>query len=97
MRRQEPTPLGWILAPPPWLSCHGRHQPNRNAERRLAAHRKSLHGKLAHDIVSAGITICIEKTSFKGWQKQYGKVRSVSSKSRRSRDDELVKTRQLVA
>jgi transposase len=46
---------------------------NANAERRLAAHRKSLHGKLAHDIVKRGNTIHIEKTSFKGWQKQYGK------------------------
>lgn len=44
-----------------------------NAERRLAAHRKSLHGKLAHDIVKVGTTIHIEKTSFKGWQKQYGR------------------------
>ncbi|GHO55941.1 transposase [Ktedonobacter robiniae] len=44
-----------------------------NAERRLAAHRKSLHGKLAHRIASVGNTIHIEKTSFKGWQKQYGR------------------------
>ena len=44
-----------------------------NAERKHAAHRKSLHGKLAHDIVRVGKTIKIEKTSFKGWQKQYGK------------------------
>ena len=43
------------------------------AERRLAAQRTSLHGKLAHDIVKRGTTIHIEKTSFKGWQKQYGK------------------------
>jgi hypothetical protein len=43
------------------------------AERKLAAHRKSLHGKLAHDIVRVGTTIQLEKTSFKGWQKQYGK------------------------
>ena len=43
------------------------------AERRLAAHRKSLHGKLAHDVVAAGNTINVEKTSFKGWQKQYGR------------------------
>ncbi len=42
-------------------------------ERRGAAHRKSLHGKLAHDIVKVGNTINIEKTSFKGWQKQYGR------------------------
>ena len=44
-----------------------------NAERRLAAQRKSLHGKLAHDIVQVGNTITMEKTSFKGWQKQYGR------------------------
>ena len=44
-----------------------------NTERRLAAHRKSLHGKLAHRIAQMGTTINIEKTSFKGWQKQYGR------------------------
>ncbi len=44
-----------------------------NTERRLAAHRKSLHGKLAHRIVQVGTTIHIEKTSFKAWQKQYGR------------------------
>src|SRR5262249_38300640 len=44
-----------------------------HTERRLAAHRKALHGKLAHDIVKGGTTIHIEKTSFKGWQKQYGR------------------------
>jgi transposase len=48
-------------------------QQHTNAERRLAAHRKSQHGKLAHDIVKVGNTINIEKTSFKGWQKQYGR------------------------
>jgi transposase len=44
-----------------------------NTERRIAAHRKGLHGKLAHDIVAVGNTVNIEKTSFKGWQKQYGR------------------------
>ena len=44
-----------------------------NTERKLTAHRKSLHGKLAHDIVAVGNTINLEKTSFKGWQKQYGR------------------------
>jgi hypothetical protein len=43
------------------------------AERKLAAHRKSLHGNLAHTIAKVGNTIKIEKTSFKGWQKQYGR------------------------
>jgi hypothetical protein len=44
-----------------------------HTERKLAAHRKSLHGKLAHRIVEVGSTITIEKTSFKAWQKQYGR------------------------
>ena len=48
-------------------------QQHTNAERRLAAHRKSQHGKLAHAIVKVGHTINLEKTSFKGWQKQYGR------------------------
>jgi hypothetical protein len=43
------------------------------AERKLAAQRKSLHGKLAHEVVAAGNTITIEKSSFKAWQKQYGR------------------------
>src|SRR6266699_1448543 len=44
-----------------------------NTERKLAAHRKSLHGKLAHRIAQMGTTITIETTSFKAWQKQYGR------------------------
>ncbi|HLG61789.1 MAG TPA: transposase [Ktedonosporobacter sp.] len=44
-----------------------------NTERKLAAHRKSLHGHLAHRIAQRGTTITIEKTSFKAWQKQYGR------------------------
>jgi hypothetical protein len=42
-------------------------------ERKLAAHRKSLHGWLVHEIVQAGNTIITEKLSYKAWQKQYGK------------------------
>ncbi len=44
-----------------------------NAERRLAAHRKSLHGYLVNSLVRLGNRIQIEKTSFRGWQKLYGK------------------------
>ncbi|MGH2494797.1 MAG: transposase, partial [Ktedonobacteraceae bacterium] len=44
-----------------------------NIERKLAAHRKSLHGRLAHRIAQMGTTIKIETTSFKAWQKQYGR------------------------
>lgn len=44
-----------------------------NTERKLAAHRKSLHGKLANELVRAGNTIKIEKVSYRGWQKMFGK------------------------
>jgi len=42
-------------------------------ERKLAAHRKSLHGRLVHEIVACGATITTEKLSYKAWQKQNGK------------------------
>ena len=42
-------------------------------ERRLAAHRKSLHGQLVHQIVAVGHTIITEKLSYIGWQKRYGR------------------------
>ena len=44
-----------------------------NTERKLAAQRKSLHGQRVHAIVAVGNTIILEKISYKGWQKQYGK------------------------
>jgi transposase len=42
-------------------------------ERKLAAHRKSSHGRLIHEIVRVGNHIRIEKLSYQGWQKRYGK------------------------
>lgn len=42
-------------------------------ERKLAAHRKSLHGRLVHQIVACGNTIITEKLSYKAWQKQFGR------------------------
>ena len=42
-------------------------------ERKLAAQRKSLHGRLVNEIVRVGNTIHLEKASYKGWQKRYGK------------------------
>ena len=42
-------------------------------ERKLAAHRKCLHGKLVNELMRVGNHIQIEKTSYKGWQKQFGK------------------------
>jgi hypothetical protein len=44
-----------------------------NKERKLAAHRKSLHGRLVHQIIRRGNTVRTEKLSYKAWQKQYGK------------------------
>src|SRR3989440_1913308 len=42
-------------------------------ERTLAAHRKSLHGRLVNEIVRVGNALRIEKISYRGWQKRYGK------------------------
>jgi hypothetical protein len=44
-----------------------------HTERKLAAHRKSLHGRLVHQIIRRGNTIRTENLSYKAWQKQYGK------------------------
>jgi hypothetical protein len=59
-----------------WHDSHGYQATRRRhatQERKLAAHRKSLHGKLVNDLVRVGNHMQIEKTSFKGWQKMYGK------------------------
>jgi hypothetical protein len=45
----------------------------RRLERKLAAHRKSLHGRLVHEIIRVGNDIHIEKIAYKGWQKRFGK------------------------
>ena len=44
-----------------------------NHERKVAAHRNSLHGKLANEIIAVGVKIKTEKISYKAWQKMYGK------------------------
>jgi transposase len=44
-----------------------------NLERKLAAHRKSLHGQLVNDILRTGNAIKLEKLSYKAFQKLYGK------------------------
>ncbi len=41
--------------------------------RKLAAHRKSLHGRLVNEVIRVGNDIRIEKISYRGWQKQFGK------------------------
>ena len=44
-----------------------------NRQRRQAAHRKSLHGHLAHQIVRQGSTFLLEKVSYRAWQRRYGR------------------------
>jgi transposase len=44
-----------------------------NLERKLAAHRKSLHGELVNSILRTGDTIKLEKLSYKAFQKLFGK------------------------
>jgi hypothetical protein len=59
-----------------WKTSHSYERSRRRKatkERKLAAHRKSLHGRKVHEIVGMGNTIIIEKISYTGWQKLYGK------------------------
>lgn len=44
-----------------------------NLERKLAAHRKSLHGRLVNEILGLGNTIKLEKLSYKAFQRRFGK------------------------
>ncbi len=50
-----------------------------NLERKLTAHRKSLHGLLVNDILRTGNVFKLEKLSYKAFQKLYGK--SVASRA----------------
>ncbi len=61
---------------PRWKQSKGYQVSRRRKaarERKLAAHRKSLHGQLVHQIVAVGHTIITEKLSYQGWLKHYGK------------------------
>jgi hypothetical protein len=42
-------------------------------QRKLAAHRKSLHRHLAHQIVRQGRTFLLEKVSYRAWQRRFGR------------------------
>jgi len=60
----------------PWKTSRGYLATQRrlaHQERKLAAQRKSLHGRLVNEIVRVGNRIYLEKASYKGWQKRYGK------------------------
>ncbi len=59
-----------------WRESRGYQKTRRRlatTERKLAAHRRSLHGKLAHEIMRLGDDLRIEKVSYKGWQRCFGK------------------------
>jgi putative transposase len=42
-------------------------------QRRLATHRKNLHRRLAHQILRQGRTVLVEKVSYYGWQRRFGR------------------------
>src|SRR5260370_12793897 len=57
-----------------WKSSKGYQKTRQRIatrERKLAAHRKSLHGRKVHEIVAVGKTILLEKNSYKPWQERY--------------------------
>ncbi len=59
----------------------------REIERKQAAYRKSLHGKLVNQTLKLGKNIKTEKVSVKAWQKNWGK--SIGFKSPSSFQSEL--------
>jgi putative transposase len=44
-----------------------------NRQRKLAAYRKSLHGRLAHQLLGQGQIFLLEKVSYRAWQRRYGR------------------------
>lgn len=50
-------------------------------DRKLVAHRKSLHGKDINDLIAIGIRIKTEKIPYKPWQKIFGKSVQVRAPS----------------
>ncbi len=59
-----------------WRESHSYQKTRRRLAttgRRLAAHRRSLHGKLANQIIRLGDDLRIEQVSYKGWQRCFGR------------------------
>ncbi len=62
--------------PKKWVSSsYQRHTQTKAAElgRTNAAHRKSLHGKLINENIRLDSEICLEKLSYRSFQKNFGK------------------------
>ena len=49
--------------------------------RKISEYRKSLHGKLANEIIAVGCKIKTEKLSYRAWQKQFGRSVTVRAPS----------------
>jgi putative transposase len=58
------------------ISCNQRNNQRRlkEARRKEAAHRKSLHGQLANTLLRLGNDIRIERNSYRSFQKTFGKA-----------------------
>jgi hypothetical protein len=69
INKQGPRKLHWKVS----RNYEKTRRRKATKERKLAAYRKSLHGKKVHEIVAVGNTIILEKLSYKAWQKQYGR------------------------
>jgi len=62
-------PKDWVNSKR-YLETRAKHS---ELNRRQAAYRKSLHGKLVNDILRRGNEIYLEDVSYKAWQKIFGK------------------------
>src|SRR5260370_25756610 len=69
IKKQSKRRLNWKMS----KSYEQTRRRKAEKERKLAAHRKSLHGKKVHEIVAVGNTVILVKISSKGWQKLYWK------------------------
>jgi len=67
--KKEKGKLAWVISK--------GHRRNRiklaELHRKATAHRTSLHGQVAHAILSRGLTIHVERNSYKSFQRNYGK------------------------
>ncbi len=67
--RVKPGPKRWVI------STHQQDTRDRLAalHAREAAHRKSVHGKLANDVLTMGKTIKLEQVSYRSYQRRFGR------------------------
>src|SRR6266545_3905742 len=68
--RVRPGRKRWVIS----RNQRDNEQRLAEAERKEAAHRKSLHGQLANTLLRLGNDIRVEKNSYRSFQKKYGKA-----------------------